>query len=196
MFRSWSYLNPYWQILENSSGKFAEISVFWDFTQMDFLENSSIKILWVPFKFLLNIGTWVGCPRQRFFAINSVGLPDFLQVDKYDTIIRPNRIYLPSPCSQWRKYEREKRKISSTGGVVRADLFYWDRLYQKTRGKTRQAKKLFLYGGVLWNFKKPIIENSRFSAWAQNSLRSSNKLLVIWKTHPKILKLTMVRHVT
>ena len=40
--------------------------------------------------------------------------------------IRPDRIYLPSLCSQWRKYEWEKGKISSTGGAVRANLFYWD----------------------------------------------------------------------
>ena len=44
----------------------------------------------------------------------------------YIDIIRPNRINLPSPRSQSGKYEWEKGKISSTGGEVRADLFYWD----------------------------------------------------------------------
>ena len=39
----------------------------------------------------------------------------------------PNRINLPSPRSQWLKLN-EKKEISATGGVVRADLFYWDRL--------------------------------------------------------------------
>ena len=41
-------------------------------------------------------------------------------------IICPNRINLPSPRSQWQKIEWEKRTIIATGGVVRADLFYWD----------------------------------------------------------------------
>ena len=33
---------------------------------------------------------------------------------------------LPSPRSKWQKNEWEKRKIIATGGLVRADLFYWD----------------------------------------------------------------------
>ena len=39
-------------------------------------------------------------------------------------MIRPDRINLPSPRSQWWKFEWEKGKISSTGGAVRAYLFY------------------------------------------------------------------------
>ena len=45
------------------------------------------------------------------------------------TVISPNRIYMPSLRSQWRKYECGKRKINATGAAVRADLFYWDGLY-------------------------------------------------------------------
>ena len=42
------------------------------------------------------------------------------------SVIRPNRINLPSPRSQRRKFEWQKGKISSTRGAVRAHLFYCD----------------------------------------------------------------------
>ena len=45
-------------------------------------------------------------------------------------LICPNRINLPSPRSHWYKIELEERKISATGGVARADLFYWDCLLE------------------------------------------------------------------
>ena len=39
------YLNPYLQILENSSRNFSEIFIFWVVTQAVLLENSSIQIM-------------------------------------------------------------------------------------------------------------------------------------------------------
>ena len=37
------YINPYWQIMENSSRNFPKIFIFWVVTQAVLLENSSIK---------------------------------------------------------------------------------------------------------------------------------------------------------
>ena len=56
-FSSRIHLNPYWQILENSSNIFSKFQ-FPDHELDRFLENSSINFLWVPIQFLLNIGTW------------------------------------------------------------------------------------------------------------------------------------------
>ena len=49
MFSSWSdlvqgFLNPYWQIMENSSRNFSQICIFRVVTQPVLLENSSIRI--------------------------------------------------------------------------------------------------------------------------------------------------------
>ena len=62
--------------------------------------------------------SYVGCPRQRFLVINSVGLH------------RPSWFF--------------------AGGL----LWSLCTIYQKTRGKARQAKKFFLHGRVLWKFLK------------------------------------------
>ena len=48
---------------------------------------------------------------------------------RYTPIICPNRINLPSTRSQWQKIEWEKKENIATRGMVRADLFYWDCLY-------------------------------------------------------------------
>ena len=40
---TWKFVNPYWQIMENSSRNFSKIFIFWVVTQAVLLENSSIK---------------------------------------------------------------------------------------------------------------------------------------------------------
>ena len=44
-FPSKEWINPYLQILENSSRNFSEIFIFWVVTQAVLLENSSIQIM-------------------------------------------------------------------------------------------------------------------------------------------------------
>ena len=88
MFISNSF-NPYLQILENSSRKISKISVFrvmsqtrvrnrarflsWfrTLSQIVLLENSSIKILWEPIQFVLNIGQTISLDE---FSSNTVWL--------------------------------------------------------------------------------------------------------------------------
>ena len=75
----------------------------------------------------------LGKPTRNncFFYINSDHLSSsFMRWP--ERVIRSNRINLPLSRSHWRKYEWEKGKISSTGGVVRADLIYWDCLVNLT----------------------------------------------------------------
>ena len=45
--QSFNLFNPYWQIMENSSRNFSEISFFRVVTQAVLLENSSIRIFWL-----------------------------------------------------------------------------------------------------------------------------------------------------
>ena len=42
-----NHINPYWQIIENSSRNFSEIFIFRMVTQAVLLENSSIRFFWL-----------------------------------------------------------------------------------------------------------------------------------------------------
>ena len=68
------------------------------------------------------------CPLLVKNAVDFINKADVRQEYRKPRvqIIRPHRINLPSPRSQWRKYEWEKEKISATGGAGRADLCYGD----------------------------------------------------------------------
>ena len=73
-------INPYWQILENASKIFAEISVFWIMSQIDFLKTNSffsrnfnfrviifgksMRIIWVPW-----FENWSGWDFQKSISV-------------------------------------------------------------------------------------------------------------------------------
>ena len=83
----------------------------------DQCENSISKlIVQIPYVMIINF-SW--CVSTKSYIISTI------KVRRWE-VNRPNRINLPSPRSQWQKIELEKRKIIATGGVLRADLFYWD----------------------------------------------------------------------
>ena len=56
---------------------------------------------------------------------------DSCSISTKNHINNPNRINLPSPRPQWSLFSLSLIHIFATGSAMRADLFYWDGLYDR-----------------------------------------------------------------
>ena len=133
------------------------------------MENMISKWLWSNCKFsnYLNIGLWQKCEWKFKDGI-------FPQLQN---IIRLQRINLPSPRSQWRKYEWEKVKIDANGGVVRADLFYGDCLFLPCRFRSFLHSIVIIGSSCLiFILMACIIANIRYKDEIDYSRRSSEDI--------------------
>ena len=64
-------VNPYWQILENSSRTFPEISIFWDVTQTDFWKT-------YPAIFWKNLFIWRNFPKIGMYDARNSKIDDWM----------------------------------------------------------------------------------------------------------------------